>query len=222
MPRYLDEVLAYLDHRGETYEVIVVDDGSTDDTASLVREAARRRPQVSAVRLPYNQGKGAAVRRGMLAARGERRLFADADGATPIGELPRLEAALAAGADIVIGSRAIADASVRVVAQPHRVAAGRVLNWMVGRLGLAGVTDSQCGFKAFRGPVADDLFARVRTVGFGFDVELLLLAQAAGYRIVEVPVNWRDQAGSKVGVLSDGPRMAWQIVRARWRIGGRR
>lgn len=218
---YLDDIVAFFEGRGEGYEVLVVDDGSTDGTAEVVERVARVHPTVRPLRQPENQGKGAAVRRGMLSARGELRVFADADGATPITELKRLEAACAAGADIAIGSRVLPDSAVSVTAQPHRVAAGRVFNWVVARLGLRGIADSQCGFKAFRAAAADDLFGRLRTAGFGFDVELLLAAQARGYRIVEVPVNWVDQPGSKVGVLKDGPRMFWQIVkaavRARWR-----
>ncbi|MBI2204113.1 MAG: glycosyltransferase family 2 protein [Candidatus Rokubacteria bacterium] len=219
LPRYLEAVVSDFDGRGEPYEVLVVDDGSTDATAQLVEEFGRAYRAVRLLRLPTNQGKGAAVRAGMLAARGRLRLFADADGATPIGELKRLEPALAAGADIVIGSRVLVDPSVSVVARPHRVLVGRIFNWLRERLGLRGVADSQCGFKLFRDTVAEEVFPRVRTRGFGFDVEVLLLAQARGHRIVEVPVNWTDQAGSKVRVLSDGPRILGQAVLARLRVG---
>lgn len=218
LPPYLDGIVAYFEGRGDPYEVIVVDDGSTDDTAARVEHARRTHPPVRLLRLAENRGKGAAVRAGMLAARGHYRLFADADGATRIGELKRLEPLLMGGADLAIGSRAQPDAGVSVVALPHRVAAGRVFNWLVARLGLPGVSDSQCGFKAFTAAAAADLFARLSTRGFAFDVELLLLARAAGYRIAEVAVNWTDQPGSKVGVLKDGPGMLWQILRARRRI----
>ncbi len=219
LPRYLDDVLTYFDGRGEPYEVIVVDDGSTDGTADLVEVSAAAHPGLRLIRLDRNRGKGAAVRHGMLAARGEYRVFADADGATPIAELKRLEPVLATSADIAIGSRGLADPAVSLTTRRHRVLAGRIFNWLVARLGLRGVADSQCGFKAFRGTVADQLFGALETRGFGFDVELLLRAQAHGYRIAEVAVNWADQAGSKVGVLRDGPRMMWQIVTARARIG---
>ena len=101
----------------------------------------------------------------------------------------------------------------------HRLAAGRVFNWVVARLGLHGIADTQCGFKAFTAAAAARLFGPLETQGFGFDVELLLRARSAGMRIVEVAVNWADQAGSKVSVLTTGPGMVVEIVRARWRIG---
>ena len=220
LPPYLERVVAYFEGRDEPYEVVVVDDGSTDGTAELVE--ARRLGAVRVLRLRPNMGKGAAVRTGMLAARGAYRLFADADGATPIEELKRLEPVLVAGADVVIGSRVLADPSVSVTTRPHRVAAGRVFNWLVARMGLRGVEDSQCGFKGFTASAAGRLFDALSTHGFGFDVELLLLAKAMGLQVVEVAVNWTDQAGSKVGVLRHGPGMLWQILTARHRVRSRR
>jgi len=220
LPPFLEKVVAYFEGRDEPYEVIVVDDGSTDGTADLVE--AQGMPSVSVLRLQPNAGKGAAVRAGMLAAKGAYRLFADADGATPIEELKRLEPSLVAGADVAIGSRVLVDPGVSVTARSHRVAAGRLFNWLVARVGLSGIADSQCGFKAFTAPAATRLFEALSTQGFGFDVELLLLAQAAGCRIVEVPVNWADQDGSKVGVLRHGPGMLRQIVTARRGVGRRR
>jgi dolichyl-phosphate beta-glucosyltransferase len=218
LPPYLEDVVAYFEGRGEPYEIIVVDDGSTDATCAVVEAVSRDHPSVRVLSLGRNRGKGAAVRAGMLAARGRFRLFTDADGATPIAELKRLEPALGAGADVVVGSRVVVDPGVSVTAQRHRVAAGRVFNRLVAWLGVRGVADSQCGFKAFTGAAADRLFGQLRTEGFGFDVELLLLAQAEGYRVVEVAINWVDQAGSKVAVLRHGPGMLWQILGARRRV----
>ena len=218
LPPYLEEVAGFFDGRGEPYEVVVVDDGSTDGTAAVARAVAARHPAIRVLPLGCNRGKGAAVRAGMLSATGALRLFTDADGATPIAELKRLEPALAAGADVVIGSRVLVDPAVAVRARPHRVAAGRVFNRLVALLGLGGVADSQCGFKLFTAAAAERLFRALQTDGFAFDVELLLRAHAAGCRIVEVAVNWADQEGSKVGVLTSGPGMLVQILRARRRV----
>src|SRR5437867_7155928 len=154
LPSYLQQVVAFLEGRGEAYEVVVVDDGSRDGTADLVVEFQASHERVRLITHPRNRGKGHAVKAGMLNARGAFRLFADADGATPIGELKRLEPHLQAGADIVIGSRALEDSTVSVQARRSRVWSGRIFNWVVARLGLEGIADSQCGFKCFRGPVA--------------------------------------------------------------------
>jgi len=215
LPAYLQRVLAYFQERGESYEVVVVDDGSRDGTADGVRELQRAWDQIKLIVLPSNRGKGYAVRVGMVNAVGDFRLFADADGATPILEVGRLEPALKGGADIVIGSRVLADPEVSVRALPHRKTVGRLFNWLVAGIGLKGIADSQCGFKLFRAPVAEDLFRSLRTDGFGFDVELLLLAQRRGYRVTEVPVNWADQPGSKLWVIAEGPKMLGQILSAR-------
>jgi dolichyl-phosphate beta-glucosyltransferase len=159
-------------------------------------------------------GKGAAVRRGIKAAQGGLQLFADADGATPIEELDRLEQAVDQGADVAIGSRALASRDVRytVRARWHRSALGSLFNQAVQRLGLHGIQDTQCGFKLFRKPVAQDLFSVARINGYGLDLELLYVAKCRGYRVAEVPVNWTDQPGSKVRVTGDGLRMLHEML----------
>jgi dolichyl-phosphate beta-glucosyltransferase len=221
LPSYLKEILAYFEGRDESYEVIVVDDGSRDGTADRVREVAAGRAGVTVHALDRNRGKGHAVRAGMARAAGRLRLMADADGATPIAEVVRLEAAVAAGADVAVGSRVLHDSSVTRQVRLHRKLSGHVFNFMVRRLGIASVVDTQCGFKLFRAAAADALFPRVTTEGFGFDVELLMLAERRGFRIVEVPINWADQPGSKVGVLREGPRMVYEVLVARHRLGRR-
>jgi dolichyl-phosphate beta-glucosyltransferase len=218
LPPYLADVVAYFDGRGEPYEVLVVDDGSRDETAARVLEAQAAHPSVSLHRLEVNRGKGFAVRAGMRAARGVLRLMADADGATPIGEVKRLEAAIQAGADIAVGSRALSDPSVSRQVRLHRQLSGELFNFLVRQLGVPGIKDTQCGFKLFRGAAADTLFGELRTDGFGFDVELFLLAGRRGYRVAEVAINWADRPGSKVAVWKDGPRMLAQILAARRRL----
>ena len=221
LPAYLSEVVAYFDGRGEPYEVIVVDDGSADETAARVLEAQSIHPAVTLHRLAENRGKGFAVRAGMRAARGDLRLMADADGATPIAEVKRLETVIQAGADLAVGSRALPDPSVRREVLIHRKVSGEIFNFFARRMGVGNVTDTQCGFKLFRGAVAEALFGELETTGFGFDVELLMLARRRRYRVIEVAINWADQPGSKVEVLRDGPRMLAQIVRARLRLARR-
>jgi dolichyl-phosphate beta-glucosyltransferase len=218
LPGYLKDVQAYFEGRDESYEVIVVDDGSRDGTAERVGEVAAGRPGVIVHALDRNRGKGHAVRAGMTRAGGALRLMADADGATPIAEVSRLEAAIAAGADLAVGSRVLPADGVSRQVRMHRLLSGHVFNFLVRRLGVVGVVDTQCGFKLFRGEVAAALFPRLGTDGFGFDVELLLLAHRRGYRVAEVPVNWADQPGSKVGVLRDGPRMLREVIAARRRL----
>ena len=221
LPAYLNEVVAYFDGRGEPYEVIVVDDGSADETAARVLEAQAVHPAVTLHRLAENHGKGFAVRAGMRAARGALRLMADADGATPIAEVKRLETAIQGGADVAVGSRALPDPSVHRAVLIHRKLSGEIFNFFVRRMGVGDVTDTQCGFKLFRGAVAETLFGELETAGFGFDVELLMLARRRGHRVIEVAINWADQPGSKVDVLRDGPRMLAQIIRARMRLARR-
>ncbi|HXF94024.1 MAG TPA: dolichyl-phosphate beta-glucosyltransferase [Nitrospiraceae bacterium] len=213
----LHRLARYLDSHGAPYEILVVDDGSRDGTAAAVERFRAGCPAVRLIRLPANQGKGAAVRKGMLEANGRLQLFTDADGATPIEELWRLEQAVIDGADLAIGSRTLASRDPRytVRARWHRSVLGALFNMLVRRAGIAGIADTQCGFKLFRRSVARDLFSVASIDGYGFDLELLYVAQRRGYRIAEVPVNWADQPGSKVRVLRDGLRMVRDLFAIR-------
>jgi dolichyl-phosphate beta-glucosyltransferase len=161
------------------------------------------------------------VRSGVVNAQGTQILFADADGATPLSEIERLEAAIHGGADVAIGSRALHDARVQIKARLYRRVIGRIFHGLVELLTVPRVKDTQCGFKLFRGPVAHDLFSRMRIRGFSFDVEVLMMAQRRGYAIAEVPVNWTHQPGSKVNLVVDSARMLRDlfIIRGRYLSG---
>jgi dolichyl-phosphate beta-glucosyltransferase len=209
------EMVSYCRGGCRAFEIIVVDDGSLDGTSSLGRILCREFAELRLIRLATNHGKGYAVRAGILNAVGSAVLFADADGATPIRELERLETALAAGADVAIGSRALRSDGVRVEAKLYRHVIGRTFHLLVKWLADAGVADTQCGFKLFRSPVAQDLFSRIRMNGYSFDVEVLVMARRQGYGIVEVPVNWTHKAGSKVRLTADSLRMALDLFRIR-------
>lgn len=212
----LRDAAAYFARRGTVAELIAVDDGSRDGTSALVRRVAAEIPSVRLIRLAANRGKGYAVRSGVVNARGERILFADADGATPISEIERLEAALDNGAHVAIGSRVVAGDSVEVRAKFYRRVIGRSFHLLVSSLTVSNIQDTQCGFKLFRADAAQDLFSRMRTNGFSFDVEVLFMAQRCGYGVAEVPVNWTHQPGSKVNLVLDSMRMARDlfIIRA--------
>ena len=192
----LDRVAAYLRTQTYTWEILVVDDGSEDDTASLVSDAVRNLDGVRLLRRDH-YGKGWTVRAGMLEARGRYRFMCDADLAMPIEWLEKFLEKMDSGTDIVIGSREIVGA--RRYDEPiYRHFRGRIFNWIVRAVAVKGFEDTQCGFKCFREDAANQLFSRQSARGMGFDVEILYLAAKAGYSVVEMPVEWRHQPGSKV------------------------
>jgi dolichyl-phosphate beta-glucosyltransferase len=221
----LRAVCAYLRTQPYTWEVIVVDDGSLDQTAQIVEGLCAGEPGLRLLRNDH-RGKAYAVRTGVLSSRGEFVLFADADLATPIEEVGKLLAALQAGADVAIGSRE-AYGALRLNEPPLRHLMGRAFNLLVRLLILGQHKDTQCGFKAFSRRAADDIFQSVRLYGpnaavlsrpavTGFDVELLYLAHRKGYRVAEVPVQWRYGPGSKVNPLHDSWRNLKDVLRVRY------
>jgi dolichyl-phosphate beta-glucosyltransferase len=209
------EVVRYCRERSFRFEVIVVDDGSRDGTSALVRLLTENASEVRLIRLAANQGKGYAVRTGILNSRGRLVIFADADGAAPFGEIERLEAAIAGGADAAIGSRVVPGQGTAVRAKWYRRIIGRAFHALVELLTVRGFRDTQCGFKLFRGSVAQDLFSRMRMNGFSFDIEVLVMAQRQGYRVAEVPINWSHQPGSRVSLVFDSARMAYDLFTIR-------
>lgn len=210
----LDLAVAYLAGKPFAAEVIVVDDGSADRTAEVARMTLAGRVPSRVIRRDRNLGKGASVREGVLAASGEVILFSDDDLSTPIGEFDKLDAALQSGADVAIGSRALPGSDIRVRQRRPREMMGKFFNLLVRLFVLKGYLDTQCGFKAFRRAAALDLFSRLQTPGFGFDVEILALCRELGYRVAEVPVVWSDSRPSRVRLV----RGSLSMLKELWRI----
>jgi dolichyl-phosphate beta-glucosyltransferase len=210
------DIVAFLGNNGYAYEVIVVDDGSTDSTYDVVRHIQREVPQLALVRHPVNLGKGCAVKSGFLAARGEFVFFTDADHSTPIEELPKFMARAHEGCDIVIASRALSDSIIVIPQDWHRRQMGCVFNWLVRAFVIGGIHDTQCGFKCFRRERCAGIFTVQRLRGFSFDVELLFIARTLGLTIAELPVTWRNSAETRVHTLKDSLRMFRDLCRIRW------
>ena len=216
----LDSVIEYLVSRDYQWEVVVADDGSTDRTAQLVGRVIVEHSNVRVLRLPH-RGKGWAVKNGMLAAEGEFRLLCDADLSVLIELVERLlplfdATSGGAGSDIVLGSRE-ASGAARIGEPSRRHLMGRVFNRIVSLLAVPGLTDTQCGFKCFRGETAQDLFPRLTLDGFAFDVELLHLARKLGLPYSEVGVDWYYRSQSKVRPIQDSLVMALDLIKIRWR-----
>ncbi len=213
LPQTLESVYQFLSGRGRGFEIVIVDDGSHDNTADLVSEYSKSHPEVRLVSYQPNKGKGYAVRAGMMAALGDALLINDADGSSPIEEVERLERALSSGFDVAIGSRAKPDKERQVQALLHRKFIGNTFNAIVQSLVLPGFYDTQCGFKLFNKQAAKDIFSVNRIDGFGFDVEVLYIARMRGYKIEEVAINWANMEGSKVNVLVDSPKMLFEVFK---------
>jgi dolichyl-phosphate beta-glucosyltransferase len=221
LPPYLAAVRTHLWNRyGARHEAIVVDDGSSDGLEQYLAAQRAGWLQLQALRHDHNQGKGAAVRSGVLASRGELVAFADADGATPIAEEPKLAEAIHAGADVAIGSRLLAAVGIQRSRNLARGLAGRAFATIARQWLGIDVRDTQCGFKMFRGQVARQVFALVREPRYLFDLEVLALAKRLGYRIAEVPIRWQEIPGGHLNLVRDLPGILGDLWRLKRRLHG--
>lgn len=212
LPHTLKSVVEFLEKQSRSYEIIIVDDGSTDRTQEVALQFARQSRHLRLLSNPCNSGKGSAVRLGVLSAKGKYILVADADGAAPIDELTRLEGACAQGAAIAIGSRALQSADTRISTVWYRKVFGRIFNGAVNLLLLPGVADTQCGFKLFENSAAQLIFSKQRSTGYAYDVEILFLARKFGLLVAEIPINWKNIPGTKVNLLYDSCAMFFDIL----------
>jgi dolichyl-phosphate beta-glucosyltransferase len=212
----LDHVMAYVNEHGWKAEIVVINDGSTDNTIEIVQQLMQRNSALRLLENPGNHGKGYSVRNGMLHANGNLLLFSDADLSSPIEESAKLFAALRNGADVAIGSRWL-QSELQTERQPlYRQLFGRVFNLMLRLILGLKLKDTQCGFKAFTRQAARKIFPLQRVERWGFDPELLLLAKRFQMKVVEVPVAWGHRAGTRINPLIDGLRMFLEMLTIRW------
>lgn len=212
----LEKVLAYVHRQEWDAEIVVVNDGSRDNTADIVRDFAAQDTAVRLVENPGNRGKGYSVRNGILNSRGDIVIFSDADLSSPIDEAPKLLHAISSGADIAIGSRWLR-AELQTKRQSLlRQVFGRVFNLLLRMILGLRYKDTQCGFKAFTRTAAQSILPLQRIERWGFDPEILFLARKFNFRVDEVPVHWGHSGGTRIHPLIDGARMFQEMLRIRW------
>lgn len=216
LPRTLEMTSRFLQAQPYDGEVIVVENGSQDRTFAIAQEYARQHPMYRVLReeLP---GKGRAVRAGMLAACGEYRFMCDADFSMPVEEINRFLPPALADVEVAIASRE-APGAIRYNEPAYRHFVGRVFNTFIRWLTLPGLHDTQCGFKCFKGDLAEELFQEQTLTGWSFDVEILVIARRRGYSILELPIPWHFNPESKINVWQDSLRMALDLLHIRWNM----
>ena len=210
LPGTLDQVDAFLSQQSYSYELLVVDNNSSDKTAEIIRDYKKRFPYLVAL-FEAQPGKGAAVRCGMLQASGQYRFMADADLSMPIENISSFLPPELDNLDLAIASRE-APGSIRYHEPEVRHLGGRLMNWIIQLLILPGLNDTQCGFKCFSASAAQDLFQHQTLPGWSFDIEILSIARKRGYQIEEIPIPWYYHEESKVHALRDAIRMIRDIL----------
>jgi dolichyl-phosphate beta-glucosyltransferase len=221
LPPYLRSIREYFSRVGFGYEVIVVDDGSGDNLADVIRNTAASWPELRLMQLDSNQGRGQAIRSAAAVACGNLHLYADADGATPIDQERTLRQAIDSGADVAVGSRMIAQPGIQRRRMFHRALMGKTFSGLTRLLLGSCVRDSQCGFKMWRREVGVNLLGICKENGYLLDTELVLFAQRLGYQVSEVPVSWHEVPGSKVRLVRDSWRMFCGLCRLRRSVADR-
>lgn len=226
--RNLLEIDRYLKGKSYTYEIIVIVDGSPDNTAEIARNYALQVPNLRVIENPENHGKGYVVRQGLLEGKGEYRLFMDADGSTSITHLETFLPQFEAGFDVVIGSRDIEGSYIQVPQPKHRIIMGNMGNWLIRIvLGLWRYPDTQCGFKMLSAEAAEAVASRMVVDRFGFDFELLTLSERLGFKVKQMPVRWLNEEGSTVSltgkngftqVIIDLFKTKWRLLTGQYRI----
>ncbi|MDQ6961045.1 MAG: glycosyltransferase family 2 protein [Mariprofundaceae bacterium] len=217
LPKTLQEAYPYLEQRFHAdFEIIVVDDGSSDHTVEAVQALMESQPYLKLLALPENKGKGAAVKAGMQAAQGDICLFMDADHSTHICEIEKVLPLMADGYGVVIASRQHPDSQIPVHQSWLREHMGKTFNLFVQKIVHLSMKDTQCGFKAFEKEACQYVFSRLHLDGFSFDVEALHLAQRGGYRIAEIPVVWTDVLNSRVQMVIDPLKMFYDLLKIRY------
>lgn len=220
MREHLESIEKYFSDLGQSYEIVVVLDGPTDDTPNLVKNLSGKIRNIRIIDRKENKGKGFSVREGLLAANGQIRLFTDMDGATPINMLDRFVPKFQEGADIVIGSRDLSASQVKIHQPKWKEWAGDFGNLLIqAGTGLWGMKDTQCGFKAFTEKAVKDIIPRTTVDRWGLDFEILMIGNKLGYKIEEVPVEWLDRGESLVGIsgyistFRDLARVKWNMIK---------
>jgi len=212
----LKKIYDYFEKSRLQFEIIIVDDGSKDDTEKVVREFTQTHSEVKLIKHEKNQGKGAAVKTGVLASKGNLVLFSDADLSTPIEEFEKLKQAIDKGYDIAIGSRGLPDSKI-LISQPwYRRYIGKFFPLLVRLIVTGKFRDTQCGFKLFKKEMAEQLFSSLKTKGFAFDVEILYKSLKNKYRVKEIPVKWINSPSSTVSILKDSFLMFLTLFRIKF------